>query len=53
MGGSHIMIEDMPKTMEAGSKFNVTLVFQKSGEKKLSLTLRGASGMPMGHEHHM
>lgn len=53
MGGNHIMIEDMPKTMQAGSKFNVTLVFQKSGEKQLPLTLEGASEMHMGHEHHM
>jgi copper(I)-binding protein len=49
MGGSHIMVEDMPKTMRAGSKFNVTLVFQKSGEKQMLLTLQGASEMPMGH----
>jgi copper(I)-binding protein len=53
MGGSHIMIQDMPKTMKAGSKVNVTLVFQKAGEKQLLLTLQGASTMPMGHEHHM
>lgn len=53
MGSSHIMIEDMPKTMQAGSKFNVTLVFQKSGEKQLPLTLQGASDMPRDHEHHM
>lgn len=53
MGGSHIMIEDMPKTMKAGSKFNVTLVFQKSGEKQLPLTLEGTMEMPMGHEHDM
>jgi periplasmic copper chaperone A len=53
MGGSHIMIEDMPKTMKAGSKFNATLVFQKSGEKQLPLTLQGAMEMPMGHKHYM
>jgi len=53
MGGGHIMIQDMPKTMMAGSKFNVTLVFQKSGERQLPLTLQGANEMPMGHEHHM
>ena len=52
MGGSHVMIEDMPKTMKAGSKINVTLVFQKSGEKQVLLTLQ-AMEMPMGHEHHM
>jgi copper(I)-binding protein len=53
MGGSHIMIQDMPKTMKAGSKFNVTLVFQKSGEKQLPLTLQGSGDMPMGNMHHM
>jgi copper(I)-binding protein len=53
MGGSHIMVEDMPKSMQAGSKFNITLIFQKSGEKQLPLTLEGASEMHMGHEHHM
>jgi copper(I)-binding protein len=53
MGGSHIMIQDMPKTMKTGSKFNLTLVFQKSGEKQVALTLQGANAMPMGSGHHM
>jgi copper(I)-binding protein len=53
MGGSHIMIEDMPKTMKEGSQLNVTLIFQKSGERKISLILQAAAAMPMGHEHHM
>jgi len=53
MGGSHIMIEGMPKTVKEGSQFNVTLVFQKSGEKQVPLTLQGPPSMPMGHEHHM
>lgn len=53
IGGNHIMIEDMPKSMRAGSKFNVTLVFLKSGEKQLPLTLQGAGEMHMDHEHHM
>jgi copper(I)-binding protein len=53
MGGSHIMIEDMPKTIKEGSQLNVTLIFQKSGEKQVSMTLQGAVAMPMGHEHHM
>lgn len=51
MGGSHIMIADMPKTMRAGSRFNMTLVFRKSGEKQVPLTLEGAMVMPMGHDH--
>ncbi len=55
MGGSHVMIENMPKTMKKDSQFNLTLVFQKSGEKTIPLTLEGAMNMdmPMGHDHHM
>lgn len=53
MDGSHVMIEDMPKTMKKDSKFNLTLVFQKSGEKTIPLTLEGAMAMPMDHDHHL
>ena len=53
MGGSHIMIEDMPKTMKEGSHINLLLVFQKAGEKQILLTLQGAAAMPGDHEHHM
>ena len=53
MGSSHIMIEDMPKTIKEGAQLNVTLIFQKSGEKQVSMTLDGAAAMPMGHGHHM
>ncbi len=51
MGSSHIMIEDMPNTIKAGAPINLTMVFQKSGEKNVSLTLQPASGMPMEHHH--
>lgn len=53
MGGSHIMIEDMPKNVTAGSQLNVKLIFQKSGAKQILLTLQGPASMPKGHEHHM
>ncbi len=53
MGGSHIMIDDLPKTITEGSHFNITLVFAKSGEQQIPLTLQGSSMMNMGHEHHM
>ena len=53
MGGSHIMIEDMPKTVTQGSQLNVKLIFKKSGEKQIQLTLQGPAAMPMGHDHHM
>lgn len=49
---SHIMIENMPKDMKEGSSFTLTLVFQRSGEKQVLLTLK-KSRMPMTHEHHM
>jgi copper(I)-binding protein len=49
MGDSHIMIEDMPKTMGEGSSFTLTLVFGKSGEKQLHLKLEKAPTMPMSH----
>jgi len=48
MGGSHIMLEEMPKTFKTGTKFMLTLEFAKSGEKTLPLTLEGAAAMPMG-----
>jgi copper(I)-binding protein len=47
MGGSHVMIEDMPKTMVEGSPFTLTLVFRDSGEKQLHLKLEKAPAMPM------
>jgi copper(I)-binding protein len=47
MGSSHVMIEDMPRTMGEGSPFTLTLVFEKSGEKKLLLKLEKAPQMPM------
>jgi copper(I)-binding protein len=47
MGGSHIMIEDMPRTMVAGSPFTLTLVFEKAGVKLLHLNLEKFPAMPM------
>ena len=52
MGGSHIMIEDMPRTMKDGSPFKLILVFQKSGEKMVPLSLQKAAAMPMDMGHH-
>ncbi len=53
MGGSHVMIEDMPRTMKEGSKFNLIMTFQKSGEKQVTLVLQPAAAMPMEHDHQM
>ena len=47
MGGSHIMIDGMPRSMAAGSTFTMTLLFEKSGMKQLRLKLEKAAAMPM------
>ncbi len=49
---SHIMIENMPRDMKEGSQIILTLIFERSGEKQVQLTLTKAQ-MPMTHEHHM
>ena len=49
MGDSHIMIEEMPRTMVAGSPFTLTLLFEKSGVTQLHLKLENAPAMPMTH----
>jgi len=51
--GSHIMIENMPRDMKEGSSFTLTLVFQRSGEKQVLLTLKKSRmpQMPMPREH--
>ncbi len=53
MGGSHIMIEEMPTSMKEGSKFNLTLIFRQSGERQVPLVLQPAMAMPMEHDHQM
>lgn len=50
MGGSHIMLEDIPRTMTEGAPITLTLMFEKSGEKQLHLKLEKAPQMPMGEK---
>ncbi len=54
MATGHIMIENMPRDTKAGTPIALTLVFQKSGERQLHLTLQKPMPMtmPMEHEHH-
>ncbi len=40
LNGSHIMLEDLSPSVREGSSLIVTLVFKKSGEKQLPLTLQ-------------
>ena len=53
MGGSHIMVQDMPRTTPKGQQITLTLKFKRSGEKKLQLVLEGADAMPMGNGGNM
>ncbi len=50
---SHIMIENIPRSLKEGSSFTLTLVFERSGEKQVPLTFKKArmSQMPMTLEH--
>ena len=47
LSGSHIMIEHMARTVKEGSPLSITLVFKKSGEKQLQLTLQKAPSLRM------
>lgn len=47
VGGSHIMIENMPKDTAAGSSFTLSLTFEKSGQKQLQMKLEKAPETPM------
>lgn len=45
LGRSHIMIEHMARAVKEGSPLSLTLVFKKSGEKQLQLTLQKAPSL--------
>lgn len=47
LSGSHIMIEHMARAVKEGSPLSITLVFKKSGEKQLQLTLQKAPSLRM------
>jgi copper(I)-binding protein len=50
--GSHIMIENMPKTVKEGTGFALTLLFQRSGPIEVPLTFLKAQPMMHDHQHH-
>jgi copper(I)-binding protein len=47
LGGSHIMVEHMGRAVKEGAPLSITLVFKKSGEKQVQLTLRKAPSLRM------
>lgn len=49
-GSLHIMIFNMPREVKEGRGFTLTLLFSKSGEKRVPIQFSSAS--PMVEEHH-
>jgi copper(I)-binding protein len=49
--GTHIMIENMPKEVSVGYRFTLTLMFKRSGDIQIPLTLMKAQPMMHEHEH--
>lgn len=50
--GTHIMVENMPKEARVGYPFTLTLVFKRSGDMQIPLTLMKAQPMMHEHEYH-
>ena len=49
--GSHIMVENMPKNVQAGYSFVLMLVFDRTGEVRLPLTFAKPQPTMREHEH--
>lgn len=47
LSGSHIMVEHMARAVKEGASLTITLVFKKSGEKTVPLTLQKAPSLRM------
>ncbi|RJQ53436.1 MAG: copper chaperone PCu(A)C [Nitrospiraceae bacterium] len=49
-GSLHIMIFHMPEDIKEGSEFKILLLFEKSGEKQINVTVKGVDTHK--HMHH-
>jgi len=45
-GGLHVMVFNMPRTMREGSNIVLTLVFERSGERKVPVRLENPKELP-------
>lgn len=50
-GSLHIMIFNMPREVKAGRNFTLTLLFSKSGQKRVPLQFASASSAAEDHPH--
>jgi hypothetical protein len=51
-GSLHIMIFNMPREVKEGRNFTLTLLFSKSGEKRVPIQFTSASPAAEEHDHH-
>lgn len=52
-GGLHVMFMGLKNPLKEGSKFPLTLVFEKAGEMTVDVTVKGVGAMGAGHKHDM
>jgi copper(I)-binding protein len=48
-GGAHVMVMGLKKPLHAGDRFDVTLLFGKSGPRKVAITVKPANDAPASH----
>lgn len=52
-GGYHVMLFELPRQMNEGEHFSLTLVFERAGEVMVEVPVRrGAPSAQDGHHHH-
>jgi copper(I)-binding protein len=48
-GARHIMVFNLPKHVREGSEVRLRLMFERSGERKVTVRFEKPAGMPGGH----
>ena len=48
-GGAHVMVTGLKKPLNAGDRFDLTLLFGKAGPRKVTIAVRPAAELPAGH----
>lgn len=48
-GGAHVMIAGLRKPLKAGDRFDITLLFDKAGPRKVTVAVKPAAVVPAAH----
>lgn len=48
-GGAHVMITGLKKPLKAGERFDITLLFDKAGPRKVTVAVKPATDLPAAH----